>query len=180
MQQKVKSPPLLPENADSSERSALRIAEYESWSVDSIADAVLVVAAGFLTSSSLEHDAMAIVITMATAVATALLNLLNILLFEMCLVNKYDGLFVGRLFYNGDAFVGGFCGGDGDLQHASYLSDILVGCAVGGGGVCALVAGDEVFALHLRGSLKVGKVQCQDTIADFAYKLCVGIGWSIF
>lgn len=99
----------------SSERSALRIAEYESWSVDSIADAALVVAAGFLTSSSLEQDAMAIVSTMATAVATALLNLLSILLFEMCLVNKYDGLFVGRLFYDGDALVGGFCGGDGDL-----------------------------------------------------------------
>lgn len=89
-------------------------------------------------------------------------------------------IFVEKLFHNGEAFVGGFCGGDGDLQHASYLSDILVGCAVGGGGVGALVAGDEVFALHLRCSLKVGKVQCQDSIANFADKLCVGIGWSIF
>ena len=79
MQQKVKSPPLLPENADSSERSALRIAEYESWSVDSIADAVLVVAAGFLTSSSLEQDAMMAVSTMAKAVATAVFKCLSIL-----------------------------------------------------------------------------------------------------
>ena len=78
----------------------------------------------------------------------------------MCWVNEICWfLFVGRLFHNGDAFVGGFCSGDGDLQHASYLSDILVRCAVGGGGVCALVAGDEVFAFYLRCSLEVGKVQ---------------------
>lgn len=84
------------------------------------------------------------------------------------------------LFHDCDTLVGGFYGGDGDLQYTNHFADILVGGAVGTGGVGALVTGDEVFALHLRGALKFGEIQRKNTVTDLSYKLRAGVGRPVF